>query len=84
MTENFLCSRRFLMAGMAGTASLLGLPIGALAVDRVPALSARGPHFAYFNDALLTDPTGHLPAYRRPAGYRGARRESQMVPDGWG
>ena len=30
-----------------------------------------GPVIAYFADGLLRDPTGTLPAYRAPRGYRG-------------
>ena len=74
------CSRRTLLAGfgVAAVGACLGFPATAgsrpRAADGGPALAS----VAYFNDGLLADPTGRLPAHRRPTGYRGARAAPAM------
>jgi hypothetical protein len=45
-----------------------GWPVHAARAGKPP---SPGPVIAYFADGLLRDPTGTLPAYRAPRGYRG-------------
>lgn len=79
MARNFLCNRRTVLAGASAAAGLRGLPIGAMAMTWASIPQDNRPTFAYFNDTLLSDPTGQLPAYRRPTGYHGARGIARMT-----
>ena len=54
---------------MVVATNAVSLPASARTV--LNATPAAGPVMAYFADGLLRDPTGILPAYRAPRGYRG-------------
>ena len=51
---------------------MIGFPFRSLAFEKSSQDAQRS--LAYFNDTLMTDPSGQMPAYCRPRGYRGARR----------
>jgi len=63
---------------MFGAVVFLGLPMRPSALGRAATMPDGLRSIAYFNDSLLSDPTGQLPAYRRPAGFRGARTRAHL------
>ena len=71
MRNQLSCNRRSALAacgaGLGMVAGAIPLPVAATRSPAGPAV----PVFAYFADGLLHDPTGTLPAYRAPRGYRG-------------
>jgi hypothetical protein len=76
--ETLSCGRRTILLAALGSVAIIGLPISTRAIGQA-ATTRDGPRsIAYFNDSLLSDPTGQLPAYRRPAGFRGARGWSRL------
>ena len=78
--EEMECSRRTFLAGfgVAAMASCVGFPAAAGSHPRAVRRGTAPATVAYFNDGLLADPTGRLPAHRRPTGYRGARAALAM------
>ena len=47
------------------------IPLPVAAARSVSSANPAAPVIAYFADGLMHDPTGTLPAYRAPRGYRG-------------
>ncbi len=72
------CSRREALGLMASAAALTVAGPPALAAAPAGRPARPGRVTAYFNDGLLADPSATLPAFRRPAGYRGTRRLARM------
>lgn len=71
------CNRRALLAGLGCGVLLAGVPAGMAEGISAGAGAAgmptpRGGGLAFFGDRPMVDPSGKLPAYRPPAGFRGA------------
>lgn len=82
MGRDMLAVRRRSALALLGLALIAIVPLTSATAHRVRASKGR-MRVSFFADGLIVDPSGTLPIYRAPDGYRGGDAWSALTDEHW-